>query len=213
MADQSSSGISGIGIAVVFAGGILVWSGIKGVSVSGLVRDLISGKNPSVAKGQPGYLPQTTPVTAGGLFGSIASAFNPVHLLSASSSTGGSAGSATLIGSGQGQAFARSVLATIGAPQTPANIQSIMGWMQREGGGGANNPLNTTLPMPGATDFNSVGVKNYSSISVGILATAKTILGGNYSDIVSALRSGNGLCGRSYSGLSTWSGGGYSSVC
>jgi hypothetical protein len=202
---QSSSGVSGVGIAAIFAGGILVWSGVKGTAVSGVVRDLISGKSPSGLK-------QTTPVSAGGLFSPILSALNPVNLLSATGG-GGGPGSATVIGTGQGQAFARSVLATIGAPQTPANIQSIMGWIQREGGGGANNPLNTTLSMPGATDFNSVGVKNYSSISVGILATAKTLLGGGYSDVVSALKSGQGLCGRSWSGLSTWSGGGYSSVC
>src|SRR5215831_12308909 len=190
MADQGSSGISGIGIAAVFAGGILVWSGIKGTSVSGVFRDLIAGKDPS-------KLPQTTPVTIAGLVG----VFNPLHLLSSSSGSS-SSGKTTVIGSGQGEAFARSVLATLGAPQTAANIRSVMAWVQREGGGGSNNPLNTTLPMPGATDFNSVGVKNYSSIGVGIAATVKTLLGGNYSDIVAALKSGQGLCGRSYAGLS-----------
>src|SRR5215472_104969 len=203
-----NSGISGIGIAAVFAGGILVWSGVKGTAVSGVFRDLISGKDPS-------KLAQTNPVTAGGILGPLVSALNPVNLLS--SPTGGTGASPTVIGTGQGQAFARSLLATIGAPQTAANIQSIMGWIAREGGGGANNPLNTTLPMPGSSNFNELGggqgVQNYPSVSVGIAANAKTLLGGNYREIVAALRSGQGLCGRSWSELSTWSGGGYSSVC
>jgi len=201
---SDGGGVSGIGIAAVFAGGILVWSGVKGLSVSGVFRDLIAGKNPQQLKA-------VNPVSAGGLFAPIVGALNPAKLLS--SPAGTSPSSPQVIGSGQGQAFARSVLATIGAPQSQANINSIMGWIQREGGGGANNPLNTTLPMPGATNFNSVGVKNYGSVSVGILATAKTLLGGNYSQIVAALRSGNGLCGRTWSELSTWSGGGYNSVC
>jgi hypothetical protein len=86
MATDSSGGISGVGIAAVFAGGILVWSGVKGTAVSGVFRDLIAGKDPS-------KLAQTTPVTAGGLFGDIAGAFNPAKLLSSSGgpvvSTGG----------------------------------------------------------------------------------------------------------------------------
>lgn len=73
---EDSGGISGIGIAAIFAGGVLLWSGIKGYSASGVFRDLISGK-------QPSNLQQVTPVTAGGLFGDIASAFSPAKLLSA----------------------------------------------------------------------------------------------------------------------------------
>jgi hypothetical protein len=74
MADEPG-GISGIGIAVVFAGGILLWSGIKGVTVSGVFKDLIAGKPPT-------DLPPANPVSAGGLF----SVLNPVNLLSATSS-------------------------------------------------------------------------------------------------------------------------------
>lgn len=201
MADQSSSGISGVGIAAVFAGGILLWSGLKGYSVSGVFRKVIAGERPT-------SLTPTTPVGIGGLFG----VFNPLSSGS-SSSQKTTTGTATVIGSGQGKAWARSFLATIGAPQTAANIQSVMAWINREGGGGQNNPLNTTYPLPGATDFNSVHVKNYSTVAIGILANARTIMGGGYGDILSALRSGNGLCGQSFSGLSRWSGGGYSSVC
>ena len=203
---EDSGGISGIGIAAVFAGGVLLWSGIKGYSVSGVFRALIAGKDPS-------KLPQATPVTVGGLL----SAINPINLLS----SGGSSPGTVMVGQGTGagwtshdrSVFAHSLLATIGAPQTSANVNSILAWINHEGGGGTNNPLNTTLAMGDSTSFNSVGVQNFSSLTIGVAANARTLLGGGYSDILSALRSGNGLCGRSFSGLSTWSGGGYSSVC
>jgi hypothetical protein len=209
---EDSGGVSGIGIAAVFAGGILVWSGVKGYSVSGVFRDLISGK-------QPSNLQQTTPVHSSGLFGGLVTS-----LLSAQGGSG-SPGSATMIGQSSGSGwssqdrmtFAKSLLATINAPQTQANINSILGWINHEGGGGKNNPLNTTLPMSGSTNFNDLGggqgVQNYPSLAIGVLANARTLMGGNYSEIVSALRSGQGLCGRSFAGLSTWSGGGYSQVC
>jgi len=202
-----SKGIPATAIAIIFAGGIFLWSGLKGWKLTLVTQDLISGKNP---QNDPRVSQSALTVSPGGLFGGIIG-----NLLSSTSSTGGSANLSLQSGStGRfGSAFAKSLLATIGAPQTSANIASIEAWARREGGGGANNPLNTTLGMPGATDFNSVGVKNYASMSVGIIATARTLLGGNYSDVVAALKSGGGLCGRSFGGLSTWSGGGYSSVC
>jgi hypothetical protein len=204
---EDSGGVSGIGIAAVFAGGILLWSGVKGYSVSGVFRDLISGK-------QPANLQQTTQVTPGGLFGGLFAS-----LLSASGS--GSPGNVKLLGQSTGSGwssqdrmtFARSLLATIGAPQSSANINSILGWINHEGGGGTNNPLNTTQAMGGSTSFNSVGVQNFPSMTIGVAANARTLMGSQYSEIVSALRSGQGLCGRSFSGLSTWSGGGYDQVC
>jgi hypothetical protein len=74
------------------------------------------------------------------------------------------------------------------------------------------SPQSRITGVPG-TVFNSVGVMNYPTIAWGVLASARTLVGGGYSDIVAALRSGNGLCGRSFAGLSTWSGGTYSQVC
>jgi hypothetical protein len=213
MPDEKVGGISGVGIAAILAGGILAWSSVKGWKLSLVTQDFLSGKNP---QNDPRIPPSALTVTAAGLLSPIASAFNPVHLLSASGGSSSGSTTATVVGGSSGRfgsAFAKSVLASIGAPQTSANIASIEAWARREGGGGANNPLNTTFSMPGASDFNSVGVKNYTSMAQGILATAKTLLGGGYSDVIAALRSGNGLCGQSFSGLSTWSGGGYSSVC
>jgi hypothetical protein len=51
----------------------------------------------------------------------------------------------------------------------------MMAWMQAEGDAGRFNPLNTTHSMPGATNFNSVGVKNYASFEDGVTATAETL--------------------------------------
>jgi len=205
-----NGGVSGLAVGVIFAGGLLTWSAVKGWRLSYVTQDIISGKNPA---NDSRVKQSALAVSPGGLFSGILS--NLVGSLTGSTgSTGGiqlvsASGSSGRFGSG----FAKSLLATIGAPQTNANIASIEAWARREGGGGANNPLNTTLSMPGASDFNSVGVKNYGNMSVGIIATARTLLGGNYADVVAALKSGNGLCGQSFAGLSTWSGGGYSSVC
>lgn len=120
---------------------------------------------------------------------------------------------ASVPANGSRASWARAELRTLGFPRTPANVTSLVAWQNREGGGGAFNPLNTTQPEPGATVFNSVGVRNYPDVAEGVAATAVTMRNGNYGDVLAALASGGGLCGRSFSGLSTWSGGGYSQVC
>jgi hypothetical protein len=71
--------------------------------------------------------------------------------------------------------FARALLPKIGAKVTVHNMRSLMAWMQAEGDAGRFNPLNTTHDMPGATDFNSVGVKNYRSFEDGVVATSETL--------------------------------------
>lgn len=96
----------------------------------------------------------------------------------------------------QGQAtntgnFANDVLAGIGAPVTPENVRAIQAWARAEGGTSHNNPLNTTQGAPGATDFNSVGVKTYTSYEQGVQATIQTLLNGNYANIIAALKAGN----------------------
>lgn len=110
------------------------------------------------------------------------------------------------------------LLSDLGMPVTSSNETFLYNWQQREGGGGANNPLNTTLRVPGSTSLsgNSAGVQNYPSQSVGLAATAQTIEGGYYPSIVGALRSGNAEAVNQSGGLSSnllkWSGGGYSHV-
>lgn len=111
--------------------------------------------------------------------------------------------------------FATSLLQTLGAPVTPANVGSLVAWQAREGGNWNNtahyNPLNTTQDAPGATAMNGVGVKAYQNWNQGLQATAATLRNGNYTDILQALHSGRGLSGN-LAGLSKWSGGGYSSL-
>jgi len=114
------------------------------------------------------------------------------------------------------QLWAEQILSDLNAPETAADIQTLEDWFEREGGGGANNPLNTTLVTSGSTgSINSVGVQSYNSPQTGAAAEAQTIQSG-YPAILSALQSGSGFVGSTSPAiqgeLSTWSGGGYSSV-
>ena len=103
--------------------------------------------------------------------------------------------------------WATALLQKMGAPVTSENLSAIMTWMKREGGGGTTtgigaagkktamyNPLNTTLGAPGATSFNKVGVRNYSSWDQGLQATLDTLQGtrgAGYENIMAALKQGN----------------------
>jgi hypothetical protein len=71
--------------------------------------------------------------------------------------------------------FAEAFLKELGAPVTKRNLWALLSWMQAEGNAGKFNPLNTTQEMPGATNFNSVGVKNYTSFEQGVEATVDTL--------------------------------------
>lgn len=86
--------------------------------------------------------------------------------------------------------FASDLLTGLGVPVTPENLRVIDAWMRAEGGASHNNPLNTTQGAPGASDFNSVGVKTYTSYQQGLQATIQTLTNGLYSNILDALRSG-----------------------
>lgn len=86
-------------------------------------------------------------------------------------------------------AYYAAVLKGIGAPVTPANLAFMRAWKQAEGGDDTN-PFDTTQGAPGATDFNSVGVKRYASVQSGIQATIQTLTNGNYGNILQALKAG-----------------------
>ena len=88
-----------------------------------------------------------------------------------------------------GSGFNRALLTALGDPDTPQNEQFLSAWKQADGGS-ADNPFNTTQGAPGATVFNSVGVKRYPSVSEGVDATAKTLTNGYYQGILDALASG-----------------------
>jgi len=145
-----------------------------------------------------------------------AQAVAPAHAAAGKSAPAHAA--AAVSGSGEA-AFWAAVLADLGAPATAANTASLTAWAAHEGPWGSvgeNDPLDTTLPMPGSWNFNSFGglhVQSYPSASEGAQATALTLEGG-YPLITAALRSGAGLCGGGLAGeFGEWSGNGYWRVC
>src|SRR5690349_6827936 len=71
------------------------------------------------------------------------------------------------------------VLAGLGNTQpTRATLAYLAAWHRAEGGSASYNWLNTTQPADGATEYNSVGVKNYPSYATGIQATIGTLQNG-----------------------------------
>jgi len=88
--------------------------------------------------------------------------------------------------------FADRMLTKLGAPTSANNRRALVAWMHTEGYGGKNNPLNTSLKMPGSTTFNSHGVQNYLEITDGVSAAARTLLEGeeewNYEPIITLLQ-------------------------
>jgi peptidoglycan hydrolase CwlO-like protein len=72
-------------------------------------------------------------------------------------------------------AWAASFLDKIGAPTCFPNLVVMVAWQVQEGTQANWNPLATTYPMQGATNFNSVGVKNYVSLEQGLEATQLTL--------------------------------------
>ena len=91
--------------------------------------------------------------------------------------------------------WAKALLQQIHMPLTSQNVAAITAWELAEGGHWHNsaryNPLDTTMPEPGATAMNSVGVKAYLSWAQGFQATIATLRNGYYGGILAALRSGD----------------------
>jgi hypothetical protein len=193
--------ISGVGVAAAAGGALLLYSGIKGKGFSSAVRSLLAGQSPSAALGANSISGTTVADVTG-----------------TTAASGGSGDvSAVTPSSASETAWIVALLTSLGAPSTQANINSISSWINHEGPYGTqgqNNPLNTTIRSAGFTGtFDGTPVSDFATATEGIAATVQTLLGGNYSSIVSALRSGNGLCGQSFAALGTWSGGGYTRVC
>lgn len=191
-----------VGVAAIGFGGLLLYSAVKGIGFTKGLRDLLSGQKPDTSN--PMYPISETPGSSN--LGDTSNLGLPNVTDPSNSSK---------------IAWTTALLTAIGAPATAANIKSVNSWIDKESvypgnghnTGGLFNPLNTTRTASGATDYNSVGVKNYVSEAQGLSATVATLLQSNYTDVVNALRSGNGLCGQSFQGLLTWSGNGYSRVC
>src|SRR5215469_2775622 len=78
----------------------------------------------------------------------------------------------------------------LGIKLTPAVSTFFDAWARAEGGAALNNPWNTTQMAPGATAYNSVGVRNYLTPQQGIQATIQTLQNGRYGNILQALGAG-----------------------
>lgn len=60
-------------------------------------------------------------------------------------------------------------------------------WAHWEYSAAANNPFDTEQGYIGATDYNSVGVKNYQSVDDGVAATVETMTNGLYPNLIPCL--------------------------
>lgn len=69
------------------------------------------------------------------------------------------------------------LLALIGGAHTHEKERYLNAQARAEGGSAAWNPLNTTFVLPGCTNYNSIGVKNYPRAVWGVCATALTFTG------------------------------------
>jgi LysM repeat protein len=88
--------------------------------------------------------------------------------------------------------FAYQLLAALGIRPTADNIAAIVAWETLENTQARNNPLATERSVGlGENNFNSVGVKNYPSLAVGIAATVLTLENGYYGDILTSLNGGS----------------------
>jgi hypothetical protein len=91
--------------------------------------------------------------------------------------------------------WADAFLAEIGAPTCDENRIVVVAWQAQESTEARFNPLATTHAMPGATDFNSVGVKDYRSVAQGLDAARETLELGSptygYDAVLASLRACN----------------------
>jgi hypothetical protein len=87
--------------------------------------------------------------------------------------------------------FSSDVLARLGAPKTEQNLAVMQAWVKAEGTRAQFNPLATTRKAEGATNFNSVGVKNFTTYEQGVDTTIGAITNGLYDDVIAALKRGD----------------------
>jgi peptidoglycan hydrolase-like protein with peptidoglycan-binding domain/predicted nucleotidyltransferase len=93
---------------------------------------------------------------------------------------------------GNDKDFYTEILTGVGAPITDENLKFFYAWRKGEGGKATNNPFNTTFKLSkdsGISNYNSAGVKNYSTPNYGIEATVKSLLLPYYTCIVDGLKS------------------------
>lgn len=123
--------------------------------------------------------------------------------------------------------YVKAVLAQGGWKDTPDNEQFLLNLAQREHAvqdtkdpSAAFNLFDSEKPEPNSTFFNhtstGAGVQNYPTFQAGVAAAVATLKQGYYKKIQSALAAGNANtqdgAGAFADELSTWSGGGYTTV-
>ena len=86
--------------------------------------------------------------------------------------------------------FYRRLYGLLSIPYTLENLRLGLAVTRVEGSNARWNPWDTTEPWPGATDYNSVGVKNYRRPLDGIVATAVTLTNGHYDGWLGAMQAG-----------------------
>ena len=161
-------------------------------SVQARIQDIISQ-----FEGPPAQSPGSSTTSTSSSGGSSTTDFaTALAQAQASSSTGASAtipasgGALNRAGVDPVQ-WAKDFLTKLGVPVTGPNVQAISAWEQAEGTKAAFNPLATTQGgFAGETQFNSVGVKNYTSYQDGLDANLKVITNGLYPNIIAALQQG-----------------------
>lgn len=92
--------------------------------------------------------------------------------------------------------FAVAALRDLGISPTTQNVKDFTAWEEQEGGNWQNdakyNPLNTTMPEPGAGNTGAQGnIKVYKSWAQGLEATVATLK--NYPGILDALKNNDSL--------------------
>lgn len=89
------------------------------------------------------------------------------------------------------QQFFTDVLGELGIQATQANLDALASVAHYEGLNSYDNPLNAVIKEPGSTDFNSVGVQQYTSFSEGVQGTVDLLKGTRWGAVVSSLKSGS----------------------
>ncbi len=121
-------------------------------------------------------------------------------------------------------AWADAALTALGAPDTAANVQTLVDWFANEGAPhDLNNPLNLNTPYGGSTistangDPPAIHIQAYPVPADFVTAFPVQMNNGSYPAIVAAFKAGTGLEGSAAtpeiaSELSVYSGGGYDSI-
>lgn len=86
--------------------------------------------------------------------------------------------------------FAFELLGALGIEPNAQNINGLVSAMVAENCSASFNPLATTEPWAGDSNYNSAGVRNYATLQDGIDATKATLTNGLYNPVLTALRGG-----------------------